>query len=247
MEGFEIPLPPLDVQREIVTEIEGYQRVIDGARAVINNYRPHIPVDPEWQIVTLGDAAESIMTGPFGTSLKESDYTSAGVPVVNPKNIIAGQIDTDGIKRVGAETVERLKEFSVRAGDVIIGRRGEMGRCAVVKQEMDGWLCGTGCFVIRPAPHCSSEFIALQISSPAGKRYLDDNAVGVTMKNLNQAVLSGMPFAMPEFEAQRAIVAEIKAEQAIVSGNRDLIARFEKKIDAAIARVWGEAKAEVAA
>lgn len=228
-------------------QIEGYQRVIDGARAVLDNYRPHIPVDPAWPVATLGNAAETIMTGPFGTSLKESDYTPEGVPVVNPKNIVAGQVDTNGIKRVEAETIERLKEFLVRSGDVIIGRRGEMGRCAVIKPEMDGWLCGTGCFVIRPASQCSSEFIALQISSSAGKRYLDDNAVGVTMKNLNQSVLSGMPFVMPDLQTQQTIVAEIEAEQALVDGNRDLIARFEKKIDAAIARVWGEAKGEGAA
>ena len=52
--NIKIPLPPLEVQREIVAEIEGYQRVIDGARAVIDNYRPQIVVDPEWPMVELG-------------------------------------------------------------------------------------------------------------------------------------------------------------------------------------------------
>lgn len=80
----------------------------------------------------------------------------------------------------------------------------------------------------------------MQISSPMGKRYLDDNAVGVTMKSLNQIVLLGMPIAMPDLEAQKAIVSEVEAEQALVYSNRDLIARFEKKINIAIARVWGE-------
>lgn len=246
LEKIKIPLPPLEVQREIVAEVEGYQRVIDGARAVLDNYRPHIPVDPEWPIVTLSDASETVMTGPFGTALKESDYTLKGVPVINPKNIVAGTVSTEGVKRVQAETVDRLSEFTVKDGDVIIGRRGEMGRCAVVQPEMEGWLCGTGCFVIRPAPHCTSRFVALQISSPEGRRYLDANAVGVTMKNLNQSVLAGMPFVMPPLEAQQAIVAEIETEQALVNGNRDLIARYEKKIDAAIARVWGEAKGKAA-
>ena len=51
---FEIPLPPLEVQKEIVAEIEGYQKVIDGARAVLDNYRPHIPIHPDWPIVELG-------------------------------------------------------------------------------------------------------------------------------------------------------------------------------------------------
>ena len=243
----EIPLPPLEVQRDIVREIEGYQKVLAGARAVLENYQPRITVDPAWPIVTLGDASETVMTGPFGTSLKESDYTPEGIPVVNPKNIVEGAISTAGVKRVASETVQRLSEFTVKAGDVIIGRRGEMGRCAVIQSAMDGWLCGTGCFVIRPTAQCSPDFVAMQVSSPAGKQYLDDNAVGVTMKNLNQSVLAGMPFVLPPLETQQAIVAEIEAEQSLVNGNRELIARFEKKVEAAIARVWAGAEEAAAA
>ena len=247
IKAIQIPHPPLEVQREIVAEIEGYQKVIDGARIVLENYRPHIPIDPAWPMVTLGAASETVMTGPFGTSLKESDYTPEGIPVVNPKNIVEGAISTAGVKRVATETVQRLIDFTVKAGDVIIGRRGEMGRCAVIQAEMDGWLCGTGCFVIRPTAQCSPDFVAMQVSSPAGKQYLDDNAVGVTMKNLNQPVLAGMPFVLPPFETQQVIVTELKAEQALVDANRELIARFEKKIEAAIARVWGGAEEATAA
>ena len=54
----EIPLPPLEVQKEIVAEIEGYQKVIDGARAVVDNYRPHIPIHPDWPVVAIGDVCE---------------------------------------------------------------------------------------------------------------------------------------------------------------------------------------------
>lgn len=151
---YEIPLPPLEVQRKIVAKVEGYQRIIDGARAILDNYLPHFSVYPEWPIVTLGEASESVMTGPFGTSLKESDYTPEGTPVINPKNIVGGLISVEGIKRVESETIERLREFTVNVGDVVIARRGEMGRCAVIKPETDGWLCGTGCFVIRVTPYC---------------------------------------------------------------------------------------------
>ena len=52
---FQIPLPPLEVQKEIVAEIEGYQKVINGARAVLDNYRPHIPIHPDWPMVQLGE------------------------------------------------------------------------------------------------------------------------------------------------------------------------------------------------
>ena len=55
---FSIPLPPLNVQQEIVDEIESYQKVIDGARAVIDNYRPHIPIDPDWPTMDLHEVFE---------------------------------------------------------------------------------------------------------------------------------------------------------------------------------------------
>jgi type I restriction enzyme M protein len=235
-----IPLPPLEVQHQIVAEIEGYQKVIDGARQVVENYKPQILADADWPLKKLSDVCEEILTGPFGTALHESDYVAQGVPVINPKNIVDGLILREGAKAVATETRDRLKEFTVRENDVVIGRRGEMGRCAVVTYDMNGWLCGTGCFVIRLNETCDAKFVQLQISSPVVKNYLEEQAVGVTMMNLNQGILSGLQFPVPDLETQRAIVAEIEAEQALVDANRELIRRMETKIKAAIDQVWGE-------
>ena len=54
----QFPLPPLEVQQEIVAEIEGYQRVIDGARAVVDNYRPHIALEADWPVVRIDALCE---------------------------------------------------------------------------------------------------------------------------------------------------------------------------------------------
>ena len=59
LKEYEIPVPPMDVQQGIVAEIEGYQKVIDGARAVIDNYRPHITIDSRWPMVALDNACEN--------------------------------------------------------------------------------------------------------------------------------------------------------------------------------------------
>lgn len=238
----QIPLPPLEVQKEIVAEIEGYQKVIDGARGVIDNYRPHIPIDPDWPMVELGEVCEAIVTGPFGSALHQSDYVDDGIPVINPANIVDGMISIEGVKMISPATRDRLKEFTVRTGDIVIGRRGEMGRCGVVTSEMDGWLCGTGSFVIRLKDDCVAQFAFFQIASPKVKQYLEEQAIGVTMKNLNQGILSAIQMALPPIATQQAIVAEIEAEQALVAANRELITRFEQKIQATLARIWGDAK-----
>ncbi|WCE94612.1 N-6 DNA methylase [Acidithiobacillus ferriphilus] len=236
----QIPLPPLAVQKEIVAEIEGYQKVINGARAVLDHYRPYIPIHPDWPMVELGEVCDAIVTGPFGSALHQTDYVDDGIPVINPANIVDGTISTDGVKMVSPATRDRLKEFTVRENDIVIGRRGEMGRCGVVTSRMNGWLCGTGSFVIRLKDECLARFAFFQIASPKVKQYLEEQAIGVTMKNLNQGILSAIQIPLPPLATQQAIVAEIEAEQALVAANRELIARFEKKIQAALARVWGE-------
>jgi type I restriction enzyme M protein len=115
-----------------------------------------------------------------------------------------------------------------------------MGRCAVVAGEMNGWLCGTGCFVIRPIDACDVRFMFFQLTSSRVKGRLEQQAVGVTLKNLNQGILSNLGIPFPPLATQQQIVAEIEAEQALVAANRELIARFEKKIQTTLARVWGE-------
>lgn len=115
-----------------------------------------------------------------------------------------------------------------------------MGRCAVITSEMDGWLCGTGCFVIRLGPSCDPRYAWLHIASPKIKAFLEEQAVGVTMKNLNQGILSSIQMPLPSVDIQQRVVSEIEAEQALVAANRELIACFEKKIQATLARIWGE-------
>ena len=200
VENSKIPLPPIAIQKEIVTEIEGYQKVINGARAVIDNYRPHIAINPDWEMVKLSDVCEGILTGPFGTSLHQSDYVVDEIPVINPQNIVDGIIIPDMTKTISELTRDRLKEFTIYEHDILIARRGEMGRCGLVTKEMTGWLCGTGCFVIRLKPVCDVSFVYFQLTSPRIKSRLEEQAVGVTLKNLNQGILSELEIPVPLIE-----------------------------------------------
>ena len=78
---FQIPLPPLEVQKEIVAEIEGYQKVINGARAVLDHYRPHIPIHPDWPMVELGEVARLIN----GRAYKQEELLSEGPTPVHSR------------------------------------------------------------------------------------------------------------------------------------------------------------------
>jgi type I restriction enzyme S subunit len=107
----------------------------------------------KWRETTLGEVSDQvggiIQTGPFGSQLHESDYSTEGIPVVMPKDIIEGQIVTDSIARVSPSHVERLSRHKLRSGDIVYGRRGDIGRQALIRREQEGWLCGTGCLRLR--------------------------------------------------------------------------------------------------
>src|SRR5260370_38839711 len=98
---------------------------------------------------TLGEICDEvggiIRTGPFGSQLHESDYTEEGIPVVMPKNIVDGKISVEDIARIGEDDVVRLAQHKLHKGDIVYGRRGDIGRRALITKRENGWICGTGC------------------------------------------------------------------------------------------------------
>lgn len=216
-----IPLPRLEVQREIVAEVEGYQRVIDGARAVLDNYRPHIPVDPEWQTNELQNLVDTV-TPPL--KLQTSEYATTGeIPIIDQsQDYIAGW------------TNQSAAAIDPQDGLVVFGDH----TCAVKFVDRPFAQGADGIKILRTRQALLPKYLAL---------YLQAYPLAQDGYRRHFSKLKEYPIRFPELDVQQAIVTEIEAEQALVNGNRDLIDRFEKKIDAAIARVWGEAKAEGAA
>ena len=116
---------------------------------------------------------------------------------------------------VGNDTLERLATFKLRAGDIVMGRRGEMGRCAVVAEREDGWLCGTGGLILRLSDTVCPDYLAMLIGSPDVRQYLQGSSVGATMRNLNQSILLAMSIGLAPFTEQRRIVAKVNELMAI--------------------------------
>ncbi len=162
----------------------------------------------EWREVTLGTLeAEShgvIQTGPFGSQLHASDYSADGTPVVMPTNIRDLRIWTDGIARVSDEHVERLARHRLRAGDIVYSRRGDVEKCALVTDDQAGWLCGTGCLLVRvQGPTVDARCLAYLLSLPSTRAWISQHAVGATMPNLNTGILREVPVVLPLIGEQR--------------------------------------------
>ena len=110
---------------------------------------------------------------------------------------------------------DQAATFKLRAGDIVMGRRGEMGRCAVVTEQEDGWLCGTGSLILRLPDSLYPKYVAMLIGSPYVREYLGGSAVGATMQNLNQSILLKMSIGLPPLAEQHRIVAKVDEVRAI--------------------------------
>jgi len=183
-------------------------RKLDPLRPLSQNAVP-FGVPRGWCAMRFGEVFLDIFTGPFGTSLKRSEYISPGTPVINPQNLKDGGISPTASTCVGNATLQRLANFRVVTRDLVVARRGEMGRCAAVTGRENGWLCGTGSLVLRPPFDVDTQFAALFLRCPGTVARLAGDAVGATMFNLNQRIMVNLPFGLPPLAEQHRIVARV--------------------------------------
>ena len=242
--NYELPLPPLSVQQEIVSEIEGYQRVIDGARSVIENYRPHIAINPDWPLVGITDVVAnepySFKAGPFGSTLKKSCYVSSGYKVYGQEQVIRGDAKF-GDYYIDEEKYVELQNCKVKAGDVLISLVGTYGRIMIVPDDYEPGIINPRLVKITlNRKKMLPDFFASMFGQEAILSQVRSVSHGGTMNILSVRTLKSLRIPLPSLKTQQAIVAEIEAEQALVAANRELIERFQRKIAAAIGRVWGE-------
>ena len=207
----EIPLPPLDEQRRIAAVLDKVSDLIAKRREQLDKLDELVKArfvemfgDPvsnpyNWEKVSLSELAD-IRIGPFGSLLHKEDYIEGGHPLVNPSHIIDGKIVIDEKLTVSHQKYVELEAYHLKAGDVVMGRRGEMGRCAVVSQE--DLLCGTGSLLIRPKGKVTADYIQKIISFPSFKKMIEDMAVGQTMPNLNVPIVSAFQIIKPPVQVQ---------------------------------------------
>ncbi len=236
MEQRKFPLPPLEVQKEIVAEIEGYQKVINGARAVLDHYRPHIPIHPDWPMVPLGDIADVKL----GKMLDQVKHQKGEVlPYARNVSVRWGTIDTHDLPEMYFEEDE-LERFGLRAGDVLVCEGGEPGRAAVWDGRIPSLKYQKALHRVRFKVPFEPSILVYLLQEMALSGSLIGWLSGTTIKHLTLESFNKLPIPFPPLATQQVIVAEIEAEQALVAANRELITRFEKKTQATLARIWGE-------
>ncbi|KQQ38303.1 hypothetical protein ASG19_04405 [Rhizobium sp. Leaf306] len=169
-------------------------------------------VPEHWDVKRLGQLASELQTGPFGSQLHSHDYVEGCTPVINPSNLQGGKIVPDWSNTVEEALADQLGHHRLRQGDIIFGRRGEMGRCALVMNDAEGWLCGTGSLRVTLRETLMAQFVTMFLQTQAVASYLQLVSVGSTMDNLNTSILARVPIPCPPVEEALSIVAWLNSE-----------------------------------
>jgi type I restriction enzyme, S subunit len=172
-------------------------------------------VPTHWIVKPLRRFKSRVQTGPFGSQLHAAEYVTGGTPVINPINLVDGEIVPSDDITVEQTVVARLAYQKLRAGDIVFSRRGELGRCAVVTAAKQGWLCGTGSMILRlEVPEFDPEFVSCFLRLDLTKQYFQSLSVGAIMDSLSSSTLLGMPMLAPPLEEQGGIASSIRLQAA---------------------------------
>lgn len=172
---------------------------------------PDLPNEWRWQ--KLGSICQKIQIGPFGSQMHRHEYVEKGVPVVNPQHIKSQQIFPQVF--ISEEKVESLPQYVLEENDIILGRRGEMGRSACISAKENGWFCGSGSLFIRLGSRFNGFLYSLILSERRVVHYLEEKGSGTTMTNLNSIILSELPIQLIPLNEQAQITKEIESRFSI--------------------------------
>ncbi len=213
LSGVEIPLPPLEVQEKIVAELDGYRKIIEGAKQIIANYKPTIKIDPNWATIAVGDLLEEVK---YTEKVQKSQFLPDGrYPIIDQsEKFIAGYWnDESALFHVTKPVVlfgDHTRAFKYVDFDFILGADG-------VK--------------------------ILQVRDSVVPKYFYYALMNAEIPNLGYSrhfkELVRVMLPLPSIDVQEKIVVKIEAEQKLVEANRRLIEIFEQKIQAKLAEIWG--------
>jgi len=220
IEEIQIPLPPLSVQEEIVAEIESYQKIIDGARQVVENYKPRIDIDPAWPMVELGELCENL------------DYKRRPVEKSNRK---AGPYPYYGASGI----VDYVDSYIFEGDFLLLSEDGAnlLARSTPIAFSISGknWV-NNHAHILKFESIVTQKYVEKYLNQKDLKTYI----TGMAQPKLNQAAMNKIPIPTPPIDIQKEIVDIISVEESAIAANYQLIKSFEQKIKDRIARVWGE-------
>lgn len=230
-----IPLPPLTIQEQIVSELDNYQKIIDGARQVVDNYKPNIRIDFSWELKPLGQICD-VRDGTHDSP----KFVQNGFPLVTSKNIKNGTIILDDVNFISKEDYDKINQRSkVDKGDILMPMIGTIGNPVIVDIEPTFAIKNVA-LIKFPGQKVKSKYVLFVLNSSLFAKYIEATKRGGTQNFISLKDIRSFNIPCPAVEIQERIIKEIEEEISIVEQNKRLIDIFKQKIADKISEVWGE-------
>lgn len=216
-----IAIPPQSIQLAIVTELDKINELIRLKKEQLKDFDNLAqslfyemfgdPVENEmgWEVKKIGDLA-LVKTGPFGSMLHKEDYICDGIPLVNPVHMKDFKIVPDLDFTISKEKASELENYLLKCNDVVFARRGDIGRCAIVSEAEQGFICGTGSLFVRFSKEIESISIMYIIRCDSFSKHLISKAKGATMLNINSNTIADLRIPLPPLSLQRLFAQRIE-------------------------------------
>lgn len=250
----QIPLPPLTEQKHIAKVLDTADALIKKNKVLLQEYNAlqqaifldmfGDPVrNPKgWEVLKLSEIVEKVQIGPFGTQLHKSDYQFAGIPLINPTNIIDGKIDLENAVKISDEKYDSLPQYHLIKNDIVMARRGDLSKVSIIEDEKNKTFCGTGSLYIRLNKEVDPFFVMNVLSNEKTTKFLEAEARGVTMPNLNKSIINSIPIYNPPLDLQRKYSAVIKNIEQQKEKAKESLAYSEELFGALVGRYFGNGK-----
>lgn len=217
-----IPIPPIAEQEKIVAELDCLTGIIEKKKQQLEEldklaqsifyemFGDPISNEKGWTVKLVREIA-SVKIGPFGSLLHASDYITGGYPVINPVHMREGRIFAESDFTVSEEKRNEMSSYFLERNDIILGRRGDIGRCALVSATEAGYICGTGSLFVRFTAPIIPIFSLSVFMSNEMKVLLVGQAKGATMLNINCGIVEQLPVILPPLGLQTEFAQRVEA------------------------------------
>lgn len=231
----QIPLPPLSTQEDFVAELDSYQKIIDGARQVVENYKSNIRIDSSWAVKPLGQICD-VRDGTHDSP----KFVQAGFPLVTSKNIKNGTIVLDDVNFISKEDYDKINQRSkVDRGDILMPMIGTIGNPVIVDIEPTFAIKNVALIKFH-GQEVNAKYVLFVLNSSLFAKYIESTKRGGTQNFISLKDIRSFNIPCPTVAVQEKIIREIEEEVSIVEQNKRLIAIFEQKMADKISEIWGE-------
>jgi type I restriction enzyme M protein len=227
IEDLLIPLPPIEVQEEIVKELEQYQKIIDGAKQVVDNYKPVIDIDPSWEMKELGDICQILN----GRAYKQEELLNEGkYPVMRVGNFFSN-------RDWYYSNLELESNKYCDKGDLLYAWSASFGPRI---WEGSKTIYHYHIWKLLPNESIINKLFLFLLLERDTEEIKTEGGRGIAMIHITKGGIEKRMMYVPSLEIQQSIVERIESERQIIEGNKKLIEIYTQKIQDRINKIWGE-------